>query len=373
MSAWRSAIVLCNFRHNSPAGPVINSDNEHDDRNQHDIDDLPELENIIQPDWLPVQPPPPPGPPTPLPQPMTPLPGPPPPPPPPPPPQPTKSISIDKVFANFRSVLNLQLIAEDEQNTDADAARQQAAAAVARLARADFVDSVRPVTPTPEELISLLHHYPEAAATACAERMGRPHNLQSSIVGRQAHPYIGQFISPQRPGDPRCGRCTSGQHVRLETTSPLPSPDPPTSPRSTPKPPAVPPPALAVPPPALAPIAGHQHQIRMLPVELPPRPTAAATGRARVRQQQQQPERHLTQTCVCLDYKIPARIAVISRGQTVLRSVRRRCTRQISLAARISAPALPFHTQSTHFTFPVFSPTRAVFSPTRADFSPEQQ
>jgi hypothetical protein len=111
--------------------------------------------------------------------------------------------------------------------------------------------------------------------------------------------YINQFNSPQRPGDPRCGsRCASGQHVRLETTLSLPSPKPPMSPGSTPPPPAVPPPALAVPPPALAPIAGHQHQIRMLPVELsvelPPRPTAAATGRARVRQQQQQqPERHL--------------------------------------------------------------------------------
>jgi hypothetical protein len=130
----------------------------------------------------------------------------------------------------------------------------------------------------PEELISLLHRYPEAAASACAERMRRPHNLQqSSIVGWQAHPFIGKFNSsdPLRPGDPRCGRCTSGQHIRLETTSPLPSPKPPSSPRSTQSPPTVP-------PPALAPIGGHQHQVRMLPVVLPLRPTAAA-GRARAR------------------------------------------------------------------------------------------
>jgi hypothetical protein len=32
-------------------------------------------------------------------------------------------------------------------------------------------------------------------------------------------------------------------------------------------------------------------------------------------------------------------------------------------AARVPAPALPSNIQSTHFTFPVFSPTRAVFSP----------
>jgi hypothetical protein len=72
---------------------------------------------------------------------------------------------MDKVFANFCSVLNLQLIPEDERNTDAAAAARQeaataAAAAAARLARGDFVDFVRPVTPMPEELISLLHRYP---------------------------------------------------------------------------------------------------------------------------------------------------------------------------------------------------------------------
>jgi hypothetical protein len=161
---------------------------------------------------------------------------------------------------------------------------------------------------TPEELISLLHRYPEAAATACAEIMRQPHNLQSSIVGWQAHPYIGQFNSsdPLRPGDPRCGHCTSGQHVRLETTSPLPSPYPPTSPGSTPSLPAVP-------PTILAPIAGHQHQIRMLPVELPPRPAAAAAVGT--------PFDARPQTRVCLDYKIPARLAILSRGQTVLQSV----------------------------------------------------
>jgi hypothetical protein len=213
-------------------------------------------------------------------------------------PQPTQSISIDEIFANFRSVLNLQLIPEDERNTDAAAARREAATAAAaaatRLAQADFVDFVRPMTPTPQELISLLHRYPEAAAAACAERMRRPHNLQSSIVvGRQAHPYIGQFNSPQRPGDPRCERWAHGQHVRLETTSPLPYPEPPTSPWSTPPPPITPPPP-AVPPPALAPLTGHKHQIRMLPAELPPRPTAAVSGRAGAIQQQQ--ERHLTRS-----------------------------------------------------------------------------
>jgi hypothetical protein len=159
------------------AGPVVDSDDEHDNRDQHDLDDLPELVNIIQPDWLPAQPPP--GPLTPLQQPVTPLPI---PLPPPLPPQPTQSISIDEVFANFCSVLNLQLIPEDEHNTyaAADAGREAATAAAdaaACLARGDFVDFMRPVTPTPEELISLLHRYPEAAAAACAERMRRPHNL----------------------------------------------------------------------------------------------------------------------------------------------------------------------------------------------------
>jgi hypothetical protein len=234
MSVWRTtAVVLCSFRHKSPAGPGIDSDHKYDDH-----DNLPELEDIIQLDWLPVQPPP-------------------------PPPQPIQSISVDEIFANFCSVLNLQLIPEDEQDTDAAAAACREAA----------------TEPSPEELISLLHRYLEAAATALAERMRRPHNLQqsSTIVGRQAHPFIGQFNTsdPPRPGDPRCGRCTSGQHLQLETTSPLPSPEPPSSPRSTP----LPPPVLR---PALAPIVGHQHQIRMLPVLLPPRPTAAAAaGRAR--------------------------------------------------------------------------------------------
>jgi hypothetical protein len=119
MSAW--AIMLCYFRHKSPAGPVVHSDDEHDDRNQHDLDDLPQLENIIQPDWTPLQ------------QPVTPLPV------PPPPPQPTQRISIDEIFANFHCVLNLQLIPEDERNTDAAAAARReattaAAAAAARLA-----------------------------------------------------------------------------------------------------------------------------------------------------------------------------------------------------------------------------------------------
>jgi hypothetical protein len=98
--------------------------------------------------------------------------------------------------------------------------------------------------------------------------MRRPHNLQ--IVGRQSHPFIGQFINAAEPpscghrsGPPSWGHCGSGQHVRLETTSPLPSPEPPLSPVSTPSPPPVPPPALAPP------------QIRMLPVPLPPRPVVA--------------------------------------------------------------------------------------------------
>jgi hypothetical protein len=102
------AIVLCYFRHKSPTGPAVDSDDEHDDRDQHNLDDLPELVNINQHDWwLPAQSPPPlpPGPLTPLQQPVTPLPI--SQPPPPPPPQPTQSITIDEVFANFCSVLNL--------------------------------------------------------------------------------------------------------------------------------------------------------------------------------------------------------------------------------------------------------------------------
>jgi hypothetical protein len=73
-----------------------------------------------------------------------------------------------------------------------------------------------------------------------------------------------------------------------------------------------------------------------------------------------------TRTCVGLNYKIPARHAVLSRGRTVLRPVRRRCTRPIPLAARVPAPANPLplrrYTQSPYSTFPVFSPTRADFS-----------
>jgi hypothetical protein len=122
MSVWRTtAVVLCSFRHKSPAGPAIDSDDKHDNHN-----DLPELEDIIQPDWLPVQTPQPP------------------PPPPPPPPKPIKSISVDKIFANFCSVLNLQLIPEDERDTDAAAtacreAATAAAAAASCIARADYL------------------------------------------------------------------------------------------------------------------------------------------------------------------------------------------------------------------------------------------
>jgi hypothetical protein len=160
----------------------------HDDRDQHNLDDLPEPENIIQPDWLPVQPPPL-GPLMPLQQPVTPLPL-----PPPPPPQPTQSISIDEIFAHFRSVLNLQLIPEDERNTDATAAARReaattaaAAAAAARLARADFVDFVRPVTPTPEELISLLHRYPEGAASALPPRSTAAATGRARVRQQQRH------------------------------------------------------------------------------------------------------------------------------------------------------------------------------------------
>jgi hypothetical protein len=96
------AIVLCYFRHNSPAGPVVDSDDEQDDRDQQDLADLSELVDINQPDWLPAQPPPPPGLLTPLQQPVTPLPI--PPPPLPPQPQPTQSVTMDEVFVNFHSV-----------------------------------------------------------------------------------------------------------------------------------------------------------------------------------------------------------------------------------------------------------------------------
>jgi hypothetical protein len=162
-------------------------------------------------------------------------------------------------------VLNLQLIPEDERDTDAAAtACQEAASAAAAAAAASAASCIArsdyltvPEEPSPEQLISLLHRYPEAAAAACAERMRRPHNLQ--IFGQQSHPFIGQFISAARPPIYSSG----GPHIPLETTSPLPSPDPPLSPVSTPSPPPVPPPALAPP------------QIRMLPVPLPPRPVAA--------------------------------------------------------------------------------------------------
>jgi hypothetical protein len=105
---------------------------------------------------------------------------------------------------------------------------------------------MRPVTPTPEDLVSFLHRYLTAAAAACVERMRR----QSTV--RQPHPVVGQFYSPQRPGDPRCGRCTQGQHVTL-----LPSPAPPASSRPPPPPattpPPLPPPATTPPPPPPSP------------------------------------------------------------------------------------------------------------------------
>jgi hypothetical protein len=80
----------------------------------------------------------------------------------------------------------MQLLPEDERDTDAAAAacREAATAAAAScIARADYLTV--PGEPSPEELISLLHRYPEAAAAACAERMRRLHNLQqsSTIVG----------------------------------------------------------------------------------------------------------------------------------------------------------------------------------------------
>jgi hypothetical protein len=214
------------------------------------------------------------------------------------------------------------------------------------------VDFVRPVTPTQEELISLLHRYPEAAAAACAERMRRPHNLQSSTVG-QPHPFIGQFNSPQRPGDPRCGRCTHGQHVRLDTTLPLPSPEPPASPRLTPPPPATtppqpqprPPPRFSTPPPprsvrapALRSIAGYEGQIRMLPG-----PTPAVSRRARARQTAAAATTG-TRSNVCRAinalqhccYKIPARHGQPTRGCTVLRRSSLLCPRRFSAATASS-------------------------------------
>jgi hypothetical protein len=119
--------ILCSFRRKVPSGPVIDSDDEHDDRDEHDLDDLPNLEDIlpnlediVQPAVVqpavdivqPVQPavdrqphdmfylsPPPPLPTQP----------------------PTQTVTLEEVFSNFRSVLNLQLIPDDERNTDAAA------------------------------------------------------------------------------------------------------------------------------------------------------------------------------------------------------------------------------------------------------------
>jgi hypothetical protein len=41
--------AMCSFRHKVPSGPVIDSDDEHDDRDEHDLDELPNLEDIIRP------------------------------------------------------------------------------------------------------------------------------------------------------------------------------------------------------------------------------------------------------------------------------------------------------------------------------------
>ncbi len=45
--------AMCSFRHKVPSGPVIDSDDEHDDRDEHDLDELPNLEDIIRPAELP--------------------------------------------------------------------------------------------------------------------------------------------------------------------------------------------------------------------------------------------------------------------------------------------------------------------------------
>jgi hypothetical protein len=89
-----------------------------------DDDEIPHLEELAQPDWLPVPPRPP-------------L-------PPPPPPQPPQepeyqSISVDEIFANFCSVLNLQLIPEDERDTDAAAAACPEAATASAAAASRIV------------------------------------------------------------------------------------------------------------------------------------------------------------------------------------------------------------------------------------------
>jgi hypothetical protein len=49
--------------------------------------------------------------------------------------------------------------------------------------------------------------------------------------------------------------------------------------------------------------------------------------------------RHI-RTCLGVNDQIPSRHALLSRGQTVLRPVRRRCTRPIPFPSRIPAPAL---------------------------------
>jgi hypothetical protein len=111
----RAAVVLCSFRHKVPAGQVIDSDDKHDDRDEHDLDDLPNLEDIIQPaviqphdifflSTITTPPPPPPPPPQPPTQPPS-----------------LQTVTLEEVFGNFRSVLNLQLIPDDERNTEADA------------------------------------------------------------------------------------------------------------------------------------------------------------------------------------------------------------------------------------------------------------
>jgi hypothetical protein len=251
MNVWRTSLVvqLCSFWQNSPAGyaPPSHSDN----------DDIPPLEEVAQDQQQPqpVQPPPPQPPPRPQPE-----------------QEPEyQSISVDKILANFGLVLNLQLIPEDERDTDTGAVvRREAAAASAAaadcLARTEFLNI--PEELTPAQLISLLHCYPEAAVAACVERMRRPHNLRqipgTKIVGTPSHPFSGQTVSS--PGRPAI--ISSGQHIPLETTLPLPSletPLSPTSPQLSPisTPPQLPPPALSLP------------QIRMLPVPLPPRPVAA--------------------------------------------------------------------------------------------------
>jgi hypothetical protein len=309
MNMWcTTAVVMCSFRRNSPTGyaPPIYSDDE----------DILPLKELAQPDWLPVQ-----------------LPAPPPPQAPPPPhplPEPEfQSITVDKNFANFCSVLNLQLIPEDERDTDAAAAARQeaataAAAAASRIARADYLTV--PEELSPEQLISLLHHYPEAAAAACAERMRRTHNLQ--IVGWQSHPFIGQFINAAEPpscshrsGPPSCGRCGSEQHVRLETTS-------------------------------LCCLPIHhchqcQHRRRCQSRRLLSLPLRSGCCRCHYHRAQWL----RTQTCLDVNYQILARHALLSRGRTVLRPVRRRCTRQIPLPTRVPAPAPALHLVHQRYIF----------------------